>query len=169
MANSPIRKASDLLASILPAESMDKTNMWSEFFRSWKFIAGERFCVHAKPVDVKNGIVIVEADHPGWIQLMQFEQNQMLKKFQNNFPELKLRGIAFKVKNEAPEAIKKSPEIQEEPDNEKQKAAQAKELKHSSVKEVLDTVQDPGFRSLLDSLAATLEDEGKKRSKRKGK
>ncbi len=168
MANSPIRKASELLASILPAESMDKTNMWSEFFRSWKFIAGERFCVHAKPVDVKNGIVIVEADHPGWIQLMQFEQNQMLKKFQNNFPELKLRGIAFKIKNEAAEAKQKPPEIRDDSENEKQKAAQTKDLKHSSVREVLDTVQDPGFKSVLDSLAATLEDENKKRSKRKG-
>ncbi len=169
MANSPIRKASDLLASILPAESMDKTNMWSDFFRSWKSIAGERFCVHAKPVDLKNGIVIVEAEHPGWIQLIQFEQNRMLKKFQNNFPELKLRGIAFKVKSEEKETRPKLPEIREEPENEKQTAAQAKDLKHSSVREVLDTVQDPGFRSLLDSLATTLEDENKKRNRRKGK
>ncbi len=168
MDNSPIRKASDLLSSILPAESMDKTNMWSEFFRSWKFIAGDRFCVHAKPVDVKNGIVIVEADHPGWIQLMQFEQNQMLKKFQNNFPELKLRGIAFKVKNEKPDMRATRPAEKDEPETDESTEAQKKDLKKSSVSEVLETVQDPDFRSVLNSLVSTLEDQNKKRAKRKG-
>jgi len=169
MANSPIRKASDLLASILPAESLDKTNMWSEFFKSWKFIAGERFCVHAKPFDVRNGIVIVEADHPGWIQLMQFEQSRMLKKFQDNFPELKLRGIAFKVRNEEAKPIAVNTEPDDETEHGEASEAQKKDLKKSSVREVLETVQDQGFRSVLDSLAATLEDESRKRSKGKGR
>ncbi len=169
MADSPIRKASDLLASILPAESMDKTNMWSEFFRSWKFIAGERFCVHAKPVDVRNGIVIVEADHPGWIQLMQFEQNRMLKKFQNNFPELALRGIAFKVKNEEAKTIAVEVERVEETEGGEAGDAQKRELEKTSVREVLEAVQDRGFRSVLDSLATALEEGNKNRSKGKGR
>ena len=32
---------------------------------------GRNLATHSRVVDFKNGILLVEADHPGWIQLLQ--------------------------------------------------------------------------------------------------
>jgi hypothetical protein len=48
--------------------------------------------------DFKQGIVMIEADHPGWIQVLQTKQLQLLNILQRRFsqkPLLEIREIAF--------------------------------------------------------------------------
>ncbi len=52
--------------------------------------------------EVENGIVIVEADHPSWIQLLQMRQEEMLVAIRKGWPELSVRGIAFRLRKDAP-------------------------------------------------------------------
>ena len=59
---------------------------------------GQNLAAHSRIIDIKNGIVLVEADHPGWIQLLKIHQNYILKGLQIKFPELKIRNIVYRLK-----------------------------------------------------------------------
>lgn len=91
------RKASELIRTILSPDVAAKAGSWSRFFGSWERAAGDRLSAHSRPVDVRNGIVIVEADHPGWVQLLQLDQKRILDAIKRSFPELDITGIAFKT------------------------------------------------------------------------
>ena len=58
--------------------------------------AGESILI---PSDIKRGILIVEAEHQGWMQLLQLQQDRILEEIELKFPDLKIRGIAFKLGN----------------------------------------------------------------------
>ncbi|MBN2874312.1 MAG: DUF721 domain-containing protein, partial [Spirochaetales bacterium] len=92
-----VRKASELLSSVLSPAASDQAGMWTGFFGFWAKAAGENLAAHSRPVDVRNGIVFIEAEHPGWIQLLQVKQDQLLATIQKNFPELGISGIAFRL------------------------------------------------------------------------
>ena len=46
---------------------------------------------------MENHTVTVEADHPGWIQLLQFRQGQLLAGIQTRFPALEVRALQFRL------------------------------------------------------------------------
>lgn len=52
---------------------------------------------HSRVVDLKNGVLLVEADHPGYINLLQFYKNFILKGFQMNGNKYGIKNIAFKL------------------------------------------------------------------------
>jgi len=101
MGDSRIKDVSTLLAAFFDEEQRRKGGQYSAFFGSWKQIAGERLAAHSKVRDIENGILIVEAEHPGWVQLLQFRQAQMLESARRLFPELELRGISFRLGRDA--------------------------------------------------------------------
>ena len=60
-------------------------------------MAGPRAAAHSRIADVVNHFVVVTADHPGWIQLLQFRQIALLESLQREFPALDIRGIQFRL------------------------------------------------------------------------
>jgi hypothetical protein len=42
-------------------------------------------------------VLLIEADHPGWIQILQTRQNELLTVAKRRFPDLDIRGIAFRL------------------------------------------------------------------------
>lgn len=152
MENSFIETASEILAK-LPIFNQTQQALVRDlghFYANWENIVGKRFYSHTRPADIKNGILIIEAEHSGWISLMQFQAGAIQKKIQAKFPELKIRGIAFRLYNqldvEPPKKLHKQPvetnaSVQELP----------KELH-----EILDTIEDANFRTLLEQFSITL-------------
>ena len=51
--------------------------------------------IHSKIRGLEHGVLLVEADHPGWIQILQTRQAGLLQTVQKRYPELNVRGIAF--------------------------------------------------------------------------
>jgi hypothetical protein len=47
--------------------------------------------------------LIVEAEHQGWMQLLQLDQDRILAEIQRRFPELEIRGIGFRLAKDGPE------------------------------------------------------------------
>ena len=58
---------------------------------------GERLAGNTRVIDLKNGVLLVESDHPGWIQYLRMYQKFILKGLQMNLPELKITNLAFRV------------------------------------------------------------------------
>ena len=61
---------------------------------------GERLAGNTRVVDLKNGVLLVESDHPGWIQYLRMYQKFILKGLQMNLPELKITNLAYRVSGE---------------------------------------------------------------------
>ena len=61
---------------------------------------GERLAGNTRVIDLKNGVLLVESDHPGWIQYLRMYQKFILKGLQMNLPDLKITNLAFRVAGE---------------------------------------------------------------------
>jgi len=97
MDGSGIKDIGSLLAAFFDEEKLRRGGRYAQFFESWKAVVGEHLASHSRVVDLEKGILIVEADHPGWIQLLQLRQTQALNALTMRFPDLPIRGIAFRL------------------------------------------------------------------------
>ena len=61
---------------------------------------GERLAGNTRVIDLKNGVLLVESDHPGWIQYLRIYQKYILNGLKMNLPNLKISSLAFRVAGE---------------------------------------------------------------------
>jgi len=94
-----MKKAGDILGDYMRNLHLNMENGYSSVFKSWSSIAGEDMSSHSTIKDLTNGILLVEADHPGWIQLLQMRKKNILKKVQKTYPELDIIDIRIILKN----------------------------------------------------------------------
>lgn len=147
-------------------KAADEAQGWARFFSSWNSSVGERLAVHSRPVDVRNGIVIVEAEHPGWIQLLQLKQESLLAQLKKAFPDLGIRGIAFRLQGSGGREIAPAPDSK--PDAVGPGAGNAAAgtasagakvpdpAEAEAIQESLAGVQDEAFKALLAGVAESL-------------
>lgn len=88
-----MKKAHDILKSLLQNYPVQEGETYHSFFRSWARIAGPDAAAHSKVQDIRSGVVIVEVDHPGWIQMIQMKKRPILKKIQDLYPELGITDL----------------------------------------------------------------------------
>ncbi|MDR1970645.1 MAG: DciA family protein [Treponema sp.] len=94
-----MKKAGEYMAAIIDANLYSKVKAYSGFFSSWAQIAQScgiaAAAGYSRIRELERGILMVEADHPGWVQLLQTKAQQLLSTAQRRFPELDIRGISF--------------------------------------------------------------------------
>jgi hypothetical protein len=100
MEGSRFKDVSTLLRAFFDEERLRRGGQYSKFFSSWKEIVGERLASHSRVGDIEKGILVVEVEHPGWIQLLQLRQSEILQATCRRFPELELHGIVFRLWHE---------------------------------------------------------------------
>lgn len=59
---------------------------------------GRNLAEHSRVIDLKNGVLLVEADHPGWIELLQMHRKFILKGMKDSLPQLSISTMAFILK-----------------------------------------------------------------------
>ena len=59
---------------------------------------GQKLADHSRVIDLKNGILLVEADHPGWISFLQMHQKFIIRGMNMKDPNLKISTLAFRLK-----------------------------------------------------------------------
>mgnify|MGYP002855289011 CR=1 FL=1 len=59
---------------------------------------GEKLAAHCSAVDLKNGVLLVESDHPGWNQTLQFHKKFILTGMNRLSGGVKIESLAFRVK-----------------------------------------------------------------------
>lgn len=91
----------DLTWAGIEKSALEKNN---KFYNQWKFIVtkingcGQNLFDHSRVVEVKNGILLIETDHPGWTQLMQMYKKFILRGLKMYMPEMNIQTLAFRVK-----------------------------------------------------------------------
>lgn len=98
----------EIISNVFKNISLDESNKAINIYNEWKKILckikssnpneGQNIAEHSRVVDLKNGILLVEVDHPGWQNLIQFYKKFILKGFEFSFPNLKIKTLAFRLK-----------------------------------------------------------------------
>jgi hypothetical protein len=71
----------DILAGILNTEDSNSVYLPEIIREHWPMIAGEQLAKHISPAHLKNGILYLYADHPGWLaQIRRLPKMHLLKK-----------------------------------------------------------------------------------------
>jgi hypothetical protein len=108
-----MKKIGDLLARYFDEGTLKKVRGYGSLFSSWTAVAGERIAAHSRIVEMERSVLLVEADHPGWVQILQTEQKNLLLAVQRRFPGLDITAIAFRL-SRSPEFLAEAPEISPE-------------------------------------------------------
>ncbi|MBQ3799601.1 MAG: DUF721 domain-containing protein [Treponema sp.] len=58
---------------------------------------GANLAAHSRIVDLKNGVLLVEADHPGWIELLQLRKNYILRGLSMYARNMGVQTLAFRL------------------------------------------------------------------------
>jgi hypothetical protein len=105
-----VEKAGDILKQFLDKQSLKAANNYSSFFRSWETIAGEDTAAHSRILDVRKKTLIIEVDHPAWMQMLQMRYKEILNNVQKTFPELSIDKMHIRVGESEPSRKHYSPD-----------------------------------------------------------
>jgi predicted nucleic acid-binding Zn ribbon protein len=113
-----MRKAGEIISLLFKQrfgiDFADNARSSSELFNSWEKTVCQIWprgydhktedipaaAVHSRIKELERGVLIVEADHPGWIQILQTKQAELLQAIQSRCPKQDIRGIAFRLSKE---------------------------------------------------------------------
>jgi len=113
-----VRKVGEIISGLFKQrfgeDFMENARLNAELFNSWEktvcqvWPRGEdqksedvpAAAVHSRVKELERGVLFVEADHPGWIQILQTRQAELLLAIQRRCPKLNIRGIAFRLSRE---------------------------------------------------------------------
>jgi hypothetical protein len=95
------QRIGELLGAFFDEKTLQRAGSYSKLFSSWAELtkqcglsaAADHSCI----AGFERGIVMVEADHPGWIQLLQTRERELLNGAGSLFEELGIRGISFRL------------------------------------------------------------------------
>ena len=88
-----MRKVGDILKDYLRERGWLASNPYAPLFSGWSEIAGSGLAAHTQLVDVHEGIMIVEADHPGWLQMARMRKEALLSSARAAAPDARITGI----------------------------------------------------------------------------
>jgi hypothetical protein len=96
--------AADMITQIFSSIDKKDIDNSSRLLGTWKSVVskvhkyGEKLSTHTELIELKNGILLIETDHPGWIQILQLYSKFILTGLERAVPELKISSLAFRLK-----------------------------------------------------------------------
>ena len=64
---------------------------------NWQSLVGLDIAAHSEPLDVKRNALVVGVDHPGWMQLLQMREQELLERLRSEYPELAISSLQMKL------------------------------------------------------------------------
>lgn len=58
---------------------------------------GEVLVAHTQVIDVKNGVLFIQTDHPSWAQLLQLHSTFIIKGLSFMVPEENIKSLVFRT------------------------------------------------------------------------
>lgn len=107
--NNDYRKANEILTNIFDNLSQNLLKDSANITNGWKYVLssiksrnnkniGELLISHTRVIDLKNGILLVETDHPGYIQTLQMYNSYIIRGMNKKYPELEIKTLSFRLK-----------------------------------------------------------------------
>jgi hypothetical protein len=58
---------------------------------------GTDLASHSQPVDIRNEALLVEVDHPGWLQMLHMKKERILRQIAKKFPDLTVQNLQMRL------------------------------------------------------------------------
>jgi len=146
-----MEKAVDVLKLFLKNEhQLKEAERVSELFDMWTKLAGINIASHSKIADINRNLIFVQVDHPGWMQVIQLQEEQILRKIQKAFPALEIKGLRMFLSERGADP---PPLLQENSDTQQEK--EISELGKAD-SEAVENIQDDEFKQLLKKLGKSI-------------
>lgn len=139
----------------LDRHTADQAELYHTVFSAWEQIVGERIAAHSEVKDIDNGIVLVQVDHPGWIQMIQLRQTQFVQSLRRRYPDLNIRGLRLQLPWKAHPA---APGTGRETSAADEKAQPGRDGPPRPAEAAADAPADPLIRGALDRLGKAIEE-----------
>ncbi len=94
-----MRSVGELLREYLRERGWLKANPYEPLFREWAAIVGASLGNHVRLIDVLDGVLMVEVDHPGWLQMVQLRKQAILEGARARAPEAMIQGLRARIGN----------------------------------------------------------------------
>lgn len=96
-----MEKAGNVLRNLSIFNNINNTEAQniSQMFHSWQSIVGSKISGYSRILDIDKNSLIVEADHPAIIQLIQLNYSKILQKINKKYPELEISDMRIILKN----------------------------------------------------------------------
>ena len=137
-------KAGDVLKnlSIFSNVNLEKAQSFTNIFTSWQFIVGRKIAGYSRIKELDKHTLVIEADHPGIIQLLQLNYRDNLNKLNRKYPELKIYDLRILLKDPAVIYEKKTEKIvliedEDNYNNENNKKIDLNNIDNENFKELL--------------------------------
>jgi hypothetical protein len=152
-----VKRIGDVLSSIFDEQTIKKAQGYSKLFDSWVDITEKNGIAaaadHSRIKELERGILFVEADHPGWKQILQTKQSQLLNDFRRRFPGMDISGIALMLSR----GHQTEEKPKEEPGTETNETPPARASENSAAPGY-DTIKDESFKETLKRLEQKIAD-----------
>jgi hypothetical protein len=165
-----MKKAAEVLSQFLDQAQLEKARSYNSFFRSWRTIAGIDISSHSRIREIERKVLLIEADHPGWAQMIELRKRSLLREIKKRYPELEIAEIRvwiveqFSVdeprQSDTPEQGDRSGVSAEDPKAD-QKVPGADETPPLSGREHPKAAEDPRLNALLASIGEKLKNREK--------
>jgi predicted nucleic acid-binding Zn ribbon protein len=80
-------------------DQLQKKDIWSaklaegKIFSMWPIIVGEQIASHAKPVQLTDGVLHLQAESTAWATQLRLMQSQLLEKFSHHMGKRAVRAL----------------------------------------------------------------------------
>jgi hypothetical protein len=104
-----MKKVGDILSAFFDEDTLRKARGYGDLFSSWGSMTAKcgipQAAAHSRITGLEKSLLLVEADHPGWVQILQTKQKELLEEVQNRFPGFFTTGIVLRLGRSGPEAV----------------------------------------------------------------
>ena len=92
-----MKSVGELLKEYLRERGWAAGNPYEPVFREWSRLAGEALATHSRLVDIQDAFLLVEVDHPGWLQMGQLRKEAIMEGARRLVPGTRIEGIRFRL------------------------------------------------------------------------
>ena len=94
------KKVRDILPEVMKGLGLDVKIREAQLIQQWREVVGETVASRSRPGTVRRGVLLVEAKNNAWMQEIRFHQSEILKRIQEQFPELQIKGLRLVLERE---------------------------------------------------------------------
>ena len=107
-----MRRAGDILTELFRErfgrDFEEASRSGAGLFSSWDKIAAEVWpreeealaAVHSQIRELERGVLLIEADHPGWVQILQTKKAEILSSVRRHYPDMDIKSLSFRLARE---------------------------------------------------------------------
>jgi len=99
------QKAGEILKELFGHLNFQEGQEYVSFFSDWMDLVGVDLACHVRPLDIRQKSLLLEVDHPGWMQMFQLKQKRILHRIQKKHPSLGITSVHFRLKSSLEEDL----------------------------------------------------------------